>query len=307
MRRAEAEMGKPKKSTRRDDDDDDEEGGRKSKKKKPAKSNTLLFGLIGGGVAVLLLGCILAGVLGYVFWPKKDGGGNVAGANKGGGDKGGSDKGASADFTLTADALAKEFAANKNAVEAKYKGKTLELTGEFGGVALGYLIFKTVYKDQADVKGARVACSMLPEFLDKTGRMSKGQKVKVVGRFKEADFRVELSGCSLTELEPSKLTVTPADTLANEFEKNAAGASAKYKNQDVILSGAISDKGKTRDGVKCVRLGGGKLRCCIEIMPPDWDALKVGDQVELRGTFPQFVALEGNDIPIRSGMVLRPK
>jgi hypothetical protein len=74
MRRAEPEMNKPKKPTK-PRDDEDEGGSRKSKKKKPAKTNTLLFVLIGGGVAVLLLGCILAGVLGYVFWPKKDDGG----------------------------------------------------------------------------------------------------------------------------------------------------------------------------------------------------------------------------------------
>jgi hypothetical protein len=36
--------------------------------------------LIGGGVGVMLIGCILAGVVGFVLWPKKDGGGNVAGA-----------------------------------------------------------------------------------------------------------------------------------------------------------------------------------------------------------------------------------
>ena len=90
-------MSKPKKSTKRDDDDDDdnddEGGGRKSKKKKPAKNNTLLLALIGGGGVALLSCCILTGVLGYVFWPNKDGGGKVAGADKGGADKGGGDKG----------------------------------------------------------------------------------------------------------------------------------------------------------------------------------------------------------------------
>ncbi len=80
------EAPRPKKKGRSADTAADDE--RKKPKKQPPKSNLLLFGLIGGGAMVLLFGCLLVGVLGYVFWPKKDGaGGGAAGGDKGGGDK----------------------------------------------------------------------------------------------------------------------------------------------------------------------------------------------------------------------------
>jgi hypothetical protein len=83
-----ADEDEPRPKKKRAAHDDEDAGERKkSTKKETPKSNLLLFGLIGSGVAVLLLGCLVTGVLAFVFWPKsggsdKDGGGAGAGGGQ---------------------------------------------------------------------------------------------------------------------------------------------------------------------------------------------------------------------------------
>jgi hypothetical protein len=155
--------------------------------------------------------------------------------------KGGPPGGFKPDFTVTSEALAKEFLADAKAAKAKYKAKVIEVSGPVTG-----LLFEddkaavSLQGAEKDVLGVFFNCTLLGAHRDAGTRLDKGQKVQLVGKFHDASGSVVmLFDCSLKELEPSKIFDVTAAAVAEEFQKDAKAAQKKYNDQWILITGEV--------------------------------------------------------------------
>jgi hypothetical protein len=234
-------------------------------------------------------------------------------ANKDGGKDGGAKKEESRkpDVTTTAEQMAKEFLADEKAAEAKYKDKIIEITGpvaqlifddDRAGVSL-----KGAKKDEKDFLGISFNCGLQPGYRDTGARLGKDQKVQVVGKY-QMRFGpvVQLYDCSLKELEPSKILQVTAEALAEEFQKDAKAAHAKYKDQWVLITGEVVDL-PSKGGFHFAKLKGkDPVNIRVTLAGSAQKNLKKGETVTLHGegTFPE---LEKNEVGFDAGFIVSTK
>lgn len=99
---------------------------------------------------------------------------------------------------LTADQLAKEFTADKEATKKKYDDQWLIIEGEMidtGTSKSGTLMLRMKGTDKMAVE-----CFFPPDFKDDVAKLKAGQKVKVIGKgsiFTQADDKPGLDQCHL--------------------------------------------------------------------------------------------------------------
>lgn len=214
---------------------------------------------------------------------------------------------AKADVVVTAEAIAKEFLTDKQAAEAKYAGKSVEVAGEVKDITgRNNFTFKGVKKDDKDFLGMWVGCYVVPADAAKSAQLSAGQKVKVVGEFKELiGSTITLSDCKLTEQEPSKVLALKADELAKEFETDAKAASEKYQGQVAAVSGIVEE---VRQKVRRVVLlqGAGKTRIAVELHQEEFGALNKRQNATLRATFEGMPFMD-NEARMHSGIIVQTK
>jgi hypothetical protein len=206
------------------------------------------------------------------------------------------------------EALAKEFAANADEADGKLKwAKTVEVTGPVNNTLRGVVFFGAV-KDK-EGKPIWIKCTGQPED-EKSGkflRLSKGQKVKIVGTY--ASYRNNeawLENCVVTELDPSTQKAVPAPQLTKEFESDDKAAGAKYKDEDVLVSGTILEVAP--EALKL--MGTEKTQFEIEVgeveMKTYGKDLKKGQAVEIRGSNARLVPIL-NRVVISNGYIMSPK
>jgi tRNA_anti-like len=172
-------------------------------------------------------------------------------------------------IAVASEALAEEFAADPVAAEAKYKGKTLEITGGYASELASVRVVYLKGAKKKDGSPCHVRCWVVPEIEKKaaTLHLSQGQKLKLVGRYNEfTQGEVDVRECSLTELEPSKLTPVSSELFAKEFDDDPAATLKKYENQEVVLSGPILDfkKGGLGGDLRLVGTKKTKIYCAID-------------------------------------------
>lgn len=208
---------------------------------------------------------------------------------------------------LAADLIA-ERNSDKEAANAKYNEKFIELTGKVWQVSKKDTVWLGGEKDAAGRD--QVRCDLNPNLTDMVLRFSIGQKVKVVGKYVEGD----LLECKFTELEPTKIQVTAAETLVKECEEHS-DIEKKYGSfEDMIVTGvfeeAVSVPIGTEGGGYYAKLKGtDKTR--VSIAFAQWDypeiaKLNRGVNVEIRARFSSG-KVEKNELCLYGGTLIKVK
>jgi DNA-directed RNA polymerase subunit RPC12/RpoP len=303
-----------------DDEGDEQPAKKKDPRGKTGKGNSLL--LVGGIVGVLLVCCTCGGGSG-LGWLFRD--------NLGFGDsnrvvKAKDDKvldrepekknvGDPDRFVLEPEVLANEIQNRPFEVIKRYRNKTVEVSGEVERV-----IDRNTFQLKGNRKtplgpGTSLTYKAPAGLEDAVARLPLGQKVKVSSR---PDFRLDVAynlGECTFELEPSKLTVTPAATIFGEFSINRAAATTKYRASGLILSGKlthvevrnnITGKKKILDLIEID--AGGPNRIGIRLQEYSSELaflqnLQPGNDVEIRCEPPQTV--EGPRMFMPAGILVR--
>jgi hypothetical protein len=318
----EAEDEEPKKPVADEEDEEAAEEPKKKAKKKgkdePKKKSSmgLVLGLVGG--AVLLLCCcptMIGG--GWLFtsgFPKvtnvKDKADFAKEFDKGfdkvldkGPDKTSPDKPA---FTVTAAAISKEFDDDVGSALKKYKGKFIEVTGP--------IIVVTVDKRVVTLQGARqggvdVICALRDDQVGKAN-LDPGMQAKIVGRVSTAFTGVgmHIDECIVTvlpgggkKIEPGGSAKVSADQLAKEIEADAQKFHLKYRDQEVIVNGAVEKITKTgKKGSFIIQLRTqSKIRIFINLTPPDnAQGLVLGQPADFALRFDMGFLIQNNDFRI---------
>jgi hypothetical protein len=213
-----------------------------------------------------------------------------------------------ADFACTAESFSKEFSKDKKAAEAKYKGKTIEVTGlvqlvmENGNIMLEGKPGGNNFQDD-------ISILIRSQDLYTAGRLSVGQKVRVTGKL--ADFAISVAGvvdCRLEELEASKTPVVTPEVLAKELETDAKAAANKYgKGAMVVLCKTWElierkEKGSSFPRTYLQMQGTEKSRILIIVNKDKFGAIKKGTPLEIRAMPPFGVfALDDNELILQQG------
>jgi hypothetical protein len=195
------------------------------------------------------------------------------------------------ELAVTAVAMAEEFVADPVAADAKYKGKLVEITGQYGTELASRRVLYLAGAKQKDGKPCWVRCWVVAEVVksQRLLQLAPGQKLKVVGRYNKMDQgEIEIRDCTLTELEASNLKPVASTALAKEFEADQKATRKKYEKREVIVSGPILEFNKNDAGYGRLKLAGtDKIHVGALVDPSDLQYLeknfKKGDTVIIRG------------------------
>ena len=194
------------------------------------------------------------------------------------------------DFTTDVRALVKEFEADKNAADAKYKEKVLEISGPLAGVCLHYSTAFTLTPDTKDPRydGREVFCEGPAKLAGKIARHAPGQNFKVIGKYKRCTNDIQIDLYEIIVHEPGKLVPMTDVELAMDFAMDAVAARNKYQpnillpGKDVVLTGTVRELKKAGGGYAAVLARAGKVTVEAEVPAVDYESWKSVKQVELR-------------------------
>jgi hypothetical protein len=185
------------------------------------------------------------------------------------------------------EAYAAEVKKDEKAAAGKYKGKTIEMTGVVQGVHrnFGGDVFLSLPSKTAGALG--VSCFLKDK--DVFGKVVKGQRVTVRGRYPDLAIGFQILDCVVTEKGPSPaLTYTAADMVA-EWAKDRAAAAKKWDGKTVIVSGEVTGTKANDVGAISVYLkapGGQRVDCGFSAFEKDLAGkIKAGDKVTVVGEF----------------------
>jgi hypothetical protein len=145
-------------------------------------------------------------------------------------------------YEFAATEILREYMKDPDKAERKYKNATLDISGE---------IFFIHGKERIDLKGVKrnpndpgdikIIADIAPAFHGKALRLSKDQKIKIIGKFPSyaKDSHLSVSECEIIELEPSKLLDVTAEELARAFEQDVKAAEDKYRGRDLAFTGTV--------------------------------------------------------------------
>lgn len=194
--------------------------------------------------------------------------------------------GVAADFTMTAEAIQKEYATDKGAAEKKYMGKVIELSGTVQ--TIGRVGGDTPYiglKAGKEILG--VICITVDQ--EPWGVAVPGQAVKVKGRWPKDAFGLALTQSVFTDTGKYNAVTLTAEALAKEFAADAAGTVKKYDKRHVKLSGEIAAKEFNSAGAASVTLKTeGKITVKVSFTANENDLtkpLKAGQKLTVVGEF----------------------
>lgn len=215
------------------------------------------------------------------------------------------------DLSLTSLEMAKELIANDKAAEAKFKDKTIEVTGEVSSVGgKRSFSFKGMKRNDKELLAVEVRCELAAENDGKASRLSKGQKVKAVGKFFGVSLGTYLTlvDCTLVELEPSKVLTMSAMELAAEFERDKVAAAEKFEKKDIIVSGVFEGLFPDGPGNDVQLTGNAKVKIAVAVggvYDRELDSIKKGQAIEMRGTCTGLFL--DNAIILNSGFLVNKK
>lgn len=196
---------------------------------------------------------------------------------------------------LDPEAFAVEVKKDEKAAAAKYKGKTIELSGTVSGVYrnFGGDVFVALPSKTAGITG--VSCFLKDKSV--FGKVVKGQEVTVRGRYPDFQFGVQIMDCELAKTGPSPALTYEAEAMAGEWARDKEAAAKKWTDKPLIVSGEIVDTRANDVGAISVFLkAGDKLRvdCGFTAFEKDLASkLKKGDKVKVAGEFFESESKEG--------------
>jgi putative nucleic acid binding protein len=195
---------------------------------------------------------------------------------------------------LAADVFAAEIRKNPADAARKFEPALIELSGVVR--AVGARDQQSYVTLDAGPESLGVLCVLRNEN-EPWAKISKGQKIKLRGRWPEAYSQPGLEACDLVETGPSLALEVKTEALAEEFVKNRDAAKAKYQDKPLIVTGVIVHA--TKNDLGAVRLflqGAGEVRVDCGFDAPDRaeaESLPLGQPVRLAGEFSAFESLQG--------------
>jgi hypothetical protein len=193
------------------------------------------------------------------------------------------------DFTLTAEAYAKEARADGKAFREKYKGKIVELTATVwnprvsdGDVLLNGWRGKPSNL-QTEVFSALPKGKKLGDKLEPRLRaLARGQKVTVRGK-QDGNSTPVLVDCEFVKIGPSTAIPATVSGLVADFTKDEKAADDKYRDKSVVLRAKVLVAKAERDVVKwtlgdATGKGGPKIEAVAD--PLYGDPLKTLEKVK---------------------------
>jgi tRNA_anti-like len=185
---------------------------------------------------------------------------------------------------ISPEAFAKEVKKDWKAASTKYKGKLIEMTAVVDDVARNASgdVFLSLPSKTAGALG--VCCFMKDRRA--FGRILKGQKVTVRGRFPDLEFGVQILNCDIVKQGPSPALAYSADNFVAEWTKDEKAAEAKWRNKLLAITGEIT--AVTKDDLTTVVTLKAKLpvECNVTLFEKDLvSKLKKGMKVTIVGEF----------------------
>lgn len=200
---------------------------------------------------------------------------------------------------LTAEAFAAEIRKSSDAAAKKFEPVWIELSGVVRAVGSRDKEPYVTLDTGAELFG--IVCVLAQE-KEPWAKISKGQKVKVRGRWTDEAVSPGLDECTLIEFGTNPAQQIAAEALADEFAKNKAATRTKYQDKPLIVTGVIVDAKPNELGAIRVFLKGvGETRVDCGFNTADAaeaKALLAGQSVRVVGEFSVF---ESNDAPALRG------
>jgi hypothetical protein len=198
-----------------------------------------------------------------------------------------------ADFTMTAEALAKAVLTDPAAGLTKYKGKIVTITGAVSGADPTYtgsgFHLNGGKKKPTDAFNMTVACQVGEDLKEKAWLLGLGQKVRVTGEVASTlgDSTLRLVDCTYKELEKSRIPTVSSKALATAYATNERAANVKYgdryNRKEMFVEGMIKEIKDTDRGAKHVILEGtGAMKVVGVATVKVAEKLNVGDTVKLK-------------------------
>jgi hypothetical protein len=161
--------------------------------------------------------------------------------------------------SLTAVQLMKEYHGDRPAAAQKYNGQRLEVSGTVAQVQCslfgGARVLLEGYTTDSIKDIGELICEFPTAEEDRCTALSKGQAVKVQGRFDGQGGLAMFRECRLAEVGKDPAIVRTAATLTREFAADRDAAARKYHDQPLLLEGVVVEV-QRKDGVFILLLAG---------------------------------------------------
>lgn len=198
------------------------------------------------------------------------------------------------ELALTAEQFADDCKKDRDAANAKYEGKVIELSGVIDFVGIWW------QDGKPDFFSKGVLCFTAER--EPWARVAPGQTFKVKGKYGKMNYEVvglagenqaHLLDCVFLDLGPNPTIAISAEELSKEYGANKDKAQDKYRKKFLIVDGEIASI-KTKDYYSDVLLKGhanGQVNCTIEHhlkgnhKQDMVNRLKVGERVRIFGEF----------------------
>jgi hypothetical protein len=208
-------------------------------------------------------------------------------------------------FTLTSEALSKEFATNKAAAEAKYMEKWLAIEGPLAdldfhavqGEMASVSLRLVGYKSNPKEFGLQVTCGLAAGQMGKAQGATRGQTIKVVGQCKGmwAGMFLTLAECEIVSAGPDPVIHLDLEQVAKEHAADATAVEKKYHGKEVQISGVLLELQQTGRGLAAIIAPGGPSKNKADVLKvsasyavdvkPWFSKYKVGDPIKVKGQF----------------------
>jgi hypothetical protein len=196
--------------------------------------------------------------------------------------------------------LAKEWKADAKAVQQKYSGKRVEVSGvvwlstsnNAGGQPMVILQGSADPKNPATFLTQGIQCMFPAADEEKVNGLAAGQKVKVRGTLGEFGAGVPLLDCELAEAGTSTAVKATVDQLVADFKASKQEAEKKYDQKSVLVEAPVADvqwdAGKKRVTFVLEGKDGAKVEVLCECdlnekLRPRLEAVKKGDTIKVMG------------------------
>jgi hypothetical protein len=220
----------------------------------------------------------------------------AAGCQKGSGPE--PEAGSEPEFSVTSEALAREYETDSAAADRKYKGKWVLVEGLMDNVDFldGDFVVslkKAAVEPAAKPKGYVIHGYFLPSDAKKVSGLTRGQDIQFKGKCdgEQAGGVVELLSCELVVVGPDPSLPVTAAQLTRDYGRDEKAADAKYKDRYVLVEGTVVGL-REQDGVPAVLLEGhdekspAPLRVAATYSAgrkDEFAALKKGNKVKVKG------------------------
>jgi hypothetical protein len=204
-----------------------------------------------------------------------------------------------ADFSLSAVEFTKEFIDDKQAADAKYKDKIIELEGivyaaqraqNYHGNTMVWLYGSEIDPKERIPRRVDVHCLLTPEQSPKGLLLTQDQKARVKAKFSDSGGGKVSGGVflvegELAELGPANLVRVSAEQLAKEYEREGEKAGEKYEGHEIAVAGVVKEARDVgaKDPALVVFDGTGAVTIECPIVPHELSMCRVGKRITVKG------------------------